>query len=1851
MGAPLTAETLVTLQTTGAQTSPMVKCIGGTSFIISWESSAYANPVDIALRVFSSAFTGGSELLPTSPEVTGSQDSFTAGISASGSVGCWRDVSRGKLACRAYDTLTWSALGSDYVFLTVVPLAGSISLVSRNHSTFTLTWSQTACIAYSDFSGTCAVTRLVTNVGGSLAFGAFTRLHVVSTGNQDDLTAVVLYGGITFFAWSSVQPINGVGNGVKKVMSQVWIPSSGSYGSEALLSPTAATETAFAAGAARSDGLQAVIVYRDLANTRFLATILDLSKTQLVVHAGIGAGGNTGSVVVESEKYGTSTFANMFSYRPAPIISSVTPTSGSVGGGGTVTLLGTNLGSGSDIYNVTIGGRAADIVSQTSSQVIVTTGRALAAGSSQVMTYSTTFGYATASTSYVYIIPTISAVVQSTPAVEGGASATVSLQLNVAPSASVTVPVVAPLYTTVNPTSLIFTVLNWNTAQTVTITPTVDDTYNGNRRCEVSFGPTTSPDVDYNALSTASSGLNCTDLSVPGFNVTAGGFGSQRLGGGFVLQEGDIKYFAVQLSSRPASTVTVNVVAHNALVTVLSGALTFTAAAWNISQAINITAPRNFIVDDPPTANSVVRLVASGSDSDYAALVQDVSVVVIDGDLDALLQTVATSPSPNTTTEAGQSSTLYVIAARQFAGTAFVYLSSSIANVVVAPSTIALTAADYLQPKSVVLTATHDFIDTGVQSYTVNVTSSFNGVSRTQLISMTNINNDTATLVVSATHVVVNETGDAKPVSISLGSQPLATVLVVCGSLDTSHAVVAPTSLSFTPSNWYLPQTVWVSGVSDNNVLQVNTTTSIAVTAFSSDLKYTVLSSTVSVLNVNINWPVLPTGILPRTSAALGSNISVSGNYFMPGIEVYVNGTASSWVLFVNSSYIVFLSPVMNLSNAYTNVVLRNADGGDLLWRQGLFYTDICPAAGWYGRGLQCIPCPEGAFCPGGNRLWPTAGYWNENEFSPIMKCLTTDRCLGGQTSPCGAAYEGWACGSCKYDFYVDSDVCLPCAGKGVLALLIIAQFVFHAILIVFLMWSHDDTINNVQYVAACCRGLWYITLAPGAGFPYGLQETFNVLSLFVSDFNFIRPGCAWVGSFNLVYTINIGITVGLLAVFGVLVWLQLLKTRCVVSVAYAKDEARPEIQMWHFIQKLSRGWTVLILYCVPSIVMRCVSALSCRWSEAAGNYLLISDPTTVCWRGGHLAVFIVSIVILILLAVFAVLSAIFVSRYTHHPEASYTSMSKTMKHMSVATRVWARAVCQDYTTRAAFFGLWQMLLCDLVMVTVSQTLGNASLFDTSSFVLLALQVAPLFVVLVMLLVWRPYRSDDRCEDVDMRKNLGLAAVYLVLIIQAVSQFLMTLSDVDPKVGIILSYLVIAVLGLFVFMLVVFAFWWFFAPLLHAVRKRCCTGKKGDSDKLVFERRRLREYEEDMKRDIERFLEEEATMIKERENDYLTRRVRSPTATSDVIPLMTPTTRVNTLLVGPDDSHTTNRSRATSFASAQSAEAPFLTPGVAASPQLSPGGHSQRSGASLRVARTTTGQYVQILDDRDFSLSPNPSARTTGHIATFEEDARQREAQKLFVPSQSSRSPSAESEHELASFSTPKSLAWVPGPSPVQLTVVNVSSDSDEHNHSGHSLASAPQQHAQQHHHHHHLPQHSTPPTPQYFPQPPVSPTKVPPVSPSAIRPELSTPPLPMRDLSASPSPQPLPFTPMLAVGVVNTSTNSNSPTQQRVGSGPIGSVAHPRGRPRPINPRGSVRLSQPSTPTTPTGTTTAAAVAASPSPARDLARRFQFESAGTTSPTSVDSSGSTLSSKPLLSQDDGRRRVRGSTNPSSPAK
>eukprot|EP00943_MAST-04B_sp_MAST-4B-sp1_P005325 g5325.t1 len=97
--------------------------------------------------------------------------------------------------------------------------------------------------------------------------------------------------------------------------------------------------------------------------------------------------------------------------------------------------------------------------------------------------------------------------------------------------------------------------------------------------------------------------------------------------------------------------------------------------------------------------------------------------------------------------------------------------------------------------------------------------------------------------------------------------------------------------------------------------------------------------------------------------------------------------------------------------------------------------SNDCP----HGHAGQCKPCPLGARCPGGDRIWALPGFANVMDFDTNMQAIEpcptpAERCLGYQEDTkgekCAIGYSGSRCGGCIFGYYnkpVGPRECYPC--------------------------------------------------------------------------------------------------------------------------------------------------------------------------------------------------------------------------------------------------------------------------------------------------------------------------------------------------------------------------------------------------------------------------------------------------------------------------------------------------------------------------------------------------------------------------------------------------------------------------------------------------------------------------------------------------------------------------------------------------------------------------------------------------------------------------------------------------------
>ncbi|MBK8170647.1 MAG: hypothetical protein IPK60_09950 [Sandaracinaceae bacterium] len=237
---------------------------------------------------------------------------------------------------------------------------------------------------------------------------------------------------------------------------------------------------------------------------------------------------------------------------------------------------------------------------------------------------------------------------------EAGATATFTVVLGAQPMSTVTISLTSGDITegTVSPASLMFTNLNWNLPQTVTVTGADDAIVDGDIAYSIVTGAAVSGDAAYSGLGVSDVMLTNTDNDSASVTVTP------TLG--LVTSEaGGMATFTLVLTSQPTANVTISLTSSNLLEgTVSPASVTFMMGNWNVAQTVTVTG-----VDDALADGNIAYTITTGAavstDGAYSALaIADVAVTNNDNDAPG----VTISPTAGlVTTEAGATATFTVV--------------------------------------------------------------------------------------------------------------------------------------------------------------------------------------------------------------------------------------------------------------------------------------------------------------------------------------------------------------------------------------------------------------------------------------------------------------------------------------------------------------------------------------------------------------------------------------------------------------------------------------------------------------------------------------------------------------------------------------------------------------------------------------------------------------------------------------------------------------------------------------------------------------------------------------------------------------------------------------------------------------------------------------------------------------------------------------------------------------------------------------------------------------------------------------------------------------------------------------
>ena len=282
--------------------------------------------------------------------------------------------------------------------------------------------------------------------------------------------------------------------------------------------------------------------------------------------------------------------------------------------------------------------------------------------------------------------------------------------------------------------------------------------------------------------------------------------------------------FTIKLSKKPESDVTIgSITSSNPAEGVIVTASSFTFTKDNFDQPQTITVQG--VPDGVADGNQQYR-VKFGSlkteDYSYSLLViPDALVINTDKETPSIAATPALGLSTN---ENGQAANVYVVLSTQpGADVVIPAFSSDTVTECAVSATLTFTSKNWDTPQIVKVTGVDDFLLDGAKNCSISSSPSTSVdqvyVNKTMpVVTVVNVDNDTPGFTyVPITSAITTEGGGQAQFSVILNTIPSGNISV-SGIItsDSTEATISPTSFSFGPTNWNIPQVMTLTGQDDS---------------------------------------------------------------------------------------------------------------------------------------------------------------------------------------------------------------------------------------------------------------------------------------------------------------------------------------------------------------------------------------------------------------------------------------------------------------------------------------------------------------------------------------------------------------------------------------------------------------------------------------------------------------------------------------------------------------------------------------------------------------------------------------------------------------------------------------------------------------------------------------------------------------------------------------------------------------------------------------------------------------------------------------------------------------------------
>ncbi|MBF2759256.1 MAG: hypothetical protein ISN28_03135 [Ectothiorhodospiraceae bacterium AqS1] len=374
-------------------------------------------------------------------------------------------------------------------------------------------------------------------------------------------------------------------------------------------------------------------------------------------------------------------------------------------------------------------------------------------------------------------------------------SASFTVKLSIQPKANVTVSLssdtagVSP-----SPDRLTFTLLNWKTAQSVSVTAEPDN-----------------DTVDETAVITlsASDGIDAPDVTI-GANVTDDDQSSTPAGnivlspaGTLAITEGVSKVLGVRLSVMPQGNVIVRLSTTLDDLSLFPASLAFTSSSWNKVQRVSVRAAHD---DDLEGFSDTITAFATGG---INALETTKAVDVSDDD--SPVGAIVLSSTATLALDEGDSASFGVRLSIKPNANVTVSLAKTRDDLSLSPTGLTFSPTNWNTMQTVTVRAAHD--DDSLDSSDTITLSAAGGIDApdvTKAVSVIDDDPPSGNIVLSSTAILAIDEGESASFDVKLGVLPKGKVSIAL-SKGNDDLLLSPSGLTFTEANWDREQRVTVS--------------------------------------------------------------------------------------------------------------------------------------------------------------------------------------------------------------------------------------------------------------------------------------------------------------------------------------------------------------------------------------------------------------------------------------------------------------------------------------------------------------------------------------------------------------------------------------------------------------------------------------------------------------------------------------------------------------------------------------------------------------------------------------------------------------------------------------------------------------------------------------------------------------------------------------------------------------------------------------------------------------------------------------------------------------------------------